>query len=197
MTKMIQTKDPYLELYAYEKMKNPSKRIVFRAYNRRVVDGIDWLEREIGMSRDKVETSDDWMAISKILEFWSRTWPNEWSDYVKSMREIRATRARKDGYSKEKGVKGMRYLGALPPRLMRLIKVYFPYQQWNREFVDKFTNNIKISKVGEKVDTWFTIPNAPQQRKDVVKEAVEKLLSELKEEKKEKNGNTKHNPRRS
>lgn len=194
---MIQTKDPYLELYAYEKMKNPSKRIVFRAYNRRVVDGIDWLEREIGMSRDKVETSDDWMAISKILEFWSRTWPNEWSDYVKSMREIRATRARKDGYSKEKGVKGMRYLGALPPRLMRLIKVYFPYQQWNREFVDKFTNNIKISKVGEKVDTWFTIPNAPQQRKDVVKEAVEKLLSELKEEKKEKNGNTKHNPRRS
>ncbi len=186
---MLNTVDPYLELYAHEKQKNPSQRIVLRAYERKYIEGIDWLERVVG-KRDKVVTSNDWMALSKILEFWTRLWPHEWQEYVQSMQEIRSTRARKDGYSREKGTTGTRYLGALPPRLMRLIKVYFPYQQWDREFVDKFTNNIKISKVGEKVDTWFTIPDAPLKR-ETTEEIIEKVMKPIKKENKiKKNGNT-------
>lgn len=188
---MLQVDDPYLGLYAYEKKHNPSKRIVLRAYKKSLVLGIDWLEREIGGGRQKVETVDDWVAISKILEFWTRGWPGEWEEYVKDMQKIRSTRARKDGYSKQKGRAGVRYLAAIPPRLMKLIKVFFPFQQWDRAFVDKFTNNIKISKVGEKVDTWFMIPDAPTVRKDIVKEAADKVILELKEEKKD--GNTRQN----
>ncbi len=194
MTNMIHQTDPYLEIYAAEKRLDPNKRIVLRAFQKRQVEGVDWLNGQIGLTRDKVETSEDWSAISKILEFWTRLWPNEWEEYVQSMQEIKGTRARSDGYSREQGRNGVRYLGALPPRLMRLIKVYFPYQQWDREFVDKFTNNIRISKVGEKIDTWFTLPDAPFKRV-TTEELIEKAVQSIKKENKikKKHGNTNTN----
>jgi hypothetical protein len=42
----------------------------------------------------------------------------------------------------------MKYVGALPNRLERLIKVIFPYQHWNKEFVNKLVKRFKIFKVG-------------------------------------------------
>lgn len=175
--KSIKTVDPFVPLYEFEKMRDPSFDYVMKPVKRADIEAVDYLNKIAGGQHSTVETVSDWGIVAKILEFWCRRWPSEWQEFAKSMSEIRATRARKDGYSREQGRHGVRYLGAIPLRLMRLIKVIFPDQQWNREFTDKFTNNIKITKVGEKMDTWFHIPEAPSFKRDIVKEAVENLKS--------------------
>ena len=146
------------------------------------VEAVDYLLRISGI-RSKVETIDDWGIIAKLFEFYTRRWPEEWANFVESIKDIRATRARKDGYSKEHGKEGTRYLASVPLYLMKLIKIIFPEQQWDREFTEKFVNNIKITRVGEKTDTWFTLPDAPKNRYNHVEEAVKKYKAE--------NGNTK------
>jgi hypothetical protein len=138
------------------------------------VDAVDYLLRISGI-RSKVETSDDWVIIAKLFEFYTRKWPLEWDNFVKEIKKTRATRARKDGYSREHGKDGTRYLASVPLYLMKLIKIIFPEQQWDREFTDKFINNIKITRVGEKTDTWFTLPDVPEKRYNHVEEAVKNL----------------------
>lgn len=183
--KSIFTVDPYE--FVYE-----PKTVRYKRYPKHVVEGVDYLVR-LSRGRTDVVTSDDWVLVAKIVEFWSRMYPQEWSDYIASMNMIKGTRARKDGYSREKGREGVRYLAAVPERLMRLIKVVFPQQQWNREFTEKFTGNIKVSRVGEKVDTWFSLPDAPNKRK-----TIDEIVSEeLKSKKKKRHGNTKQNTKRS
>jgi hypothetical protein len=148
------TQDPINDLYAingYEEL---------RPYRKSDVEAANYLVR-ISRGRQEVKTASDWGVLAKVLEFWCRRWPEEWQEFSTTVQDIRRTRARKDGYSREKGKEGVRYLGALPLRLMKLIKVVFPLQQWDRKFVEKFINNIKITRVGEKVDNWFVIPDIP------------------------------------
>ena len=149
---------------------------------RKDIEAIDYILRIAG-NRTDVRTIDDWGVVAKLLEFYSRQWPHEWAEYVQQVKDIRATRARKDGYSREKGRSGVRYLAAIPQgHFPKLFKIIFPEQTWDREFVEKFVRNIQISRVGEKIDTWFTIPNAPTQRRDIIGEAIKSI---------KKNGNTK------
>ncbi len=147
------------------------------------VEAVNYLVKISQGSRDFVTSAKDWGIVSKIFEFWTRRWPEEWLEYRSQIEAIRGTRARKDGYSKELGRGGIRYIGALPVRLMKMIKVIFPLQQWDKSFSNKFASNIQISRVGEKVDTFFTIPEITP-KIDVVEEAVKKVKKE------KKNGNT-------
>ena len=159
--------DPYEDLYQLSGLDYEMKPV-----KRSDVDAIDYLLR-IGGSREDVKTLSDWGVVAKLVEFYSRRWPEEWADYVNQIKDVRGSRARKDGYSREKGKEGTRYLAMLPGgHFPKLFKIIFPNQQWDREFTAKFVNNIKIMRVGEKIDTWFMIPNAPTKRIDVVEEAV-------------------------
>jgi hypothetical protein len=146
-----------------------------RAFRQKDVADVDYLVRISRGVREIVETSKDWGIVAKLFEFWTRRWPNEWVEYLKTIKDIRATRANKQGLSKSRGIK---YVGALPVRFQRLIQAVFPLQQFDKEFVNKLTNNIQIVKVGEKNDTWFTIPDAPSKRistTEIVEKAVKKL----------------------
>lgn len=144
----IQTVDPLAPAYnvlGYEKLK---------AFHKRDVEDANYLVRISHGKRETVETTSDWEIISKLFEFWTRRWPNEWQDYAKSIIDIKATRARKDGLSRTHEIK---YVGALPPRFMRLIKAIFKLQQFDKKFVYGLTNRIKLMKVGQKHDAWFLI----------------------------------------
>lgn len=173
----LTTHDPYKALYDMEKVGDPGFDYEMLPIKRSDLDAVDYLMKVAGGSRSTVETLSDWNVVAKIFEFWTRRWPRDWHNFASNIQDIRATRARKDGYSKEKRKEGVRYLAAVDMRLMKLIKIIFPEQQWDRKFTDKFIRNIKISRVGERVDTFFTIPNAPTKRKtsvDIVEEAVKK-----------------------
>lgn len=165
--------DPYEDLYQFSGMDYEMKPV-----KRSDVEAIDYLLKVSGI-REDVKTIDDWGVVAKLIEFYSRRWPEEWADYVVQVKEIRESRARKDGYSREKGKEGTRYLAVLPGgHFPKLFKIIFPNQQWDREFTSKFMENIKITRVGEKIDTWFTFPNAPTRRRDIIQEEISKLKAD-------------------
>lgn len=114
---------------------------------------VDYLVK-IGSGRETVETEKDWMVMAKIFEFWTRRWPDEWQEFGDAIEDIRATRLNKEGMSASRDTK---YVGALPLRLMKMIKIIFPYQQFDKKFVNKLVEKINIVKVGEKRDSWFVI----------------------------------------
>ena len=119
------------------------------------VAAIDYLV-EIGRGRQTIKTASDWAVVAKVFEFWTRRWPEEWAEFSSTIKEIKATRARKDGYSGQLGKSGVRYLAALPPRFNRLLSTIFPFQDWgDRSFMDKFIKNIKIIQVGDNDKTQF------------------------------------------
>ncbi len=174
---MIETIDPHESFYQVT-----GEPYEMRAMRRRDVMAVDYLIKVAGY-RDDVKTLSDWGVVATILEFYSRQWPQEWSEYVNQIKDIKGSRARKDGYSREKGSEGTRYLAALPGgHFPKLFKIIFPNQQWDRDFTQKFIDNIQISRVGEKIDTWFTIPSAPSKR-----ESIEDLI---KKEDNKANGDT-------
>lgn len=178
---MIDLIDPYESLY-----KITGESYEMRAVRKRDLMAVDYLIKVVGL-REDVKTIDDWGALAKCFEFYTRQWPQDWSEFAQYIKDVRETRARKDGYSREKGEEGVRYVGAIPHRLMKVIKIIFPKQQWDREFTEKFINNIKIFRVGEKTDTWFTLPNAPAKR-----ESLEDMIKKIDNK---ANGSTK--PKRS
>lgn len=142
------TVDPFAPLYnvgGYDELKMFAKKDV---------DDVNYLVRISRGKRDVVSGDKDWAVVAKLFEFWTRRWPNEWQEFGKTIIDIRATRARKDGKSKTGEIK---YLGALPPRFIRLIKAIFPLQQFDKKFVYELTKRIKIVRVGEKHDSWFVI----------------------------------------
>jgi hypothetical protein len=163
--------DPYEDLYTLSGVETQI------AVKKSDIDAIDYLLR-IGGSREDVKTLSDWGVVAKIVEFWSRRWPTEWSEFVGQMKDIKDSRARKDGYSKVKGREGTRYMAAIPLRLMKLIKIIFPNQQWDRTFTNKFMDNIKIVRVGQKIDTWFSIPSAPTHREDIISKLVNSIKAD-------------------
>ena len=109
---------------------------------------------KIGSGRQSVKSESDWLVISKIFEYWTRRWPNEWQEFGSTIKDIRATRLNKQGMSASGDTK---YVGALPLRLMKLIQIIFPFQQFNKKFVNQLVNKINIVKVGERNDSWFVI----------------------------------------
>ena len=119
------------------------------------IEAIDYLIK-ISKGAKSVKTASAWGVVAKVFEFWTRRWPNEWNEFASSIKDIKATRLRKDGKSKGGGIK---YIGALPLRFERLIKAVFPEQKFDKKFVYKLVKNIEIIKVGERNDAFFYIPN--------------------------------------
>lgn len=172
----LQTSDPFEALY------DPAT-VQYARVPKHIVQQIDKLVVE-SRGRTDVQTESDWVLVSKIFEFWTRAFPNEWAEFAEQIRLIKDTRLNKQGYSQSREI---RYVGALPIRFERLIKTCFPNQQFDKSFMSKLTNHIKIVRVGEKLDTWFTIPKAPQIRRSVDEIVGDSVKSD--------NGNTKPDPK--
>ena len=117
------------------------------------LQAIDHLVK-IGSGRLSVKSESDWVVISKIFEFWTPRWPEEWQEFGSTIKDIKATRLNKQGYSDSRDT---RYVGAIPVRLMKLIQTIFPFQQFNKKFVSELTKRINIVQVGERNDSWFVI----------------------------------------
>lgn len=117
------------------------------------LQAIDHLVK-IGSGRQSVKSDSDWMVISQIFEFWTRRWPHEWQEFGEQIKAIKATRLNKQGMSESRDTK---YVGALPIRLMKLIQIIFPFQQFDKKFVYALTKRIKIVQVGERNDSWFIV----------------------------------------
>lgn len=117
------------------------------------IQAIDYLIK-ISKGKEKVRSDKDWVILSKVFEWWTRRWPEEWQDFAETIELIKETRLNKSGMS---GSGEIKYVGALPPRFERILKTIFPLQEFDKKFVNKLAKKIKITQVGDKKDTWFVI----------------------------------------
>ena len=140
----IQTVDPYLPHYIYEKATNPKTRLVWRVYAKDIVRTIDKIVEMARGQRDKVKSGKDWEIVEELLKFFAVKWPAEFNEFRSAIPDIRSSR-RDGGYSENKEIK---YVGALPVRFMRLIKAVFPEQQFDKKFIYKLVRRIPLFRVG-------------------------------------------------
>lgn len=140
---MIQTVDPYLSHYVYEKDSNPNAPIVWRQFKKKHVDIIDHIVEISRGEREDVKTIKDWEVVGELLKFFAEEWPHEFNPFKQQMAEIRNSR-RAGGYSETREI---RYVAALPPRFERMIKAIFPNQQFDKKFVNKLANKFSVFRV--------------------------------------------------
>jgi len=136
--------DPFLAVYKYEKMEHPEKKLWWLAVKEKDVDDVDKLVELSHGNRETVERPQDWVILEELLKFFINRWPEEFTEFKKTVPQIRASR-RKGGYTQNKE---MMYLASLPPRFERLIKAVFPRQQFDKDFIYKLIRRYKVFSIG-------------------------------------------------
>lgn len=136
--------DPYFEFYAAHKETHPESKIMLRAFKKKDVEDVDELLKISRGFRDEVKTESDWNVVAQLVIFYIKRWPEDWMQFRDTMPDIRQSR-RNGGYSASREIK---YVGALPLRLERLIKAIFPHNQVNKKFLYQFIRRFKIFQVG-------------------------------------------------
>lgn len=122
---------------------DPEFSFELRQIRREFVDAVDHLIKIIG-DRDSITTEGDWSALNSVIEFYIARWPEDFKQFATSIPEIRESR-NEGGYSESREI---RYVGALPHKLERLIKLCFPYQEFNKDFIYKLIKRVRLFKVG-------------------------------------------------
>lgn len=139
----IQTVDPYLPHYVYEKSVHPDQPLVWKQFRKKDVTDVDRIVALSQGKRDLVKSMKDWEVVGELLEFYSERWPQEFAEFRSAMPDIRATR--RPGAKSKSGE--MMYVGAIPPRFMRIMQAVFPLQQFDKKFVWKLVRRIPLFKV--------------------------------------------------
>jgi nitrous oxide reductase len=136
--------DPYLDLYKAEKIMDPDAIIVAKQYQKHLVDAVDRIVELAHGQRDFVKSENDWLVVEDLLRFFASQWPMEWHEFKTSIPDIRRTRS-EGGYSQTKEIK---YIASVPPRFMKMVKVIFPAQEWDKKFMTKFIKRFPLFKIG-------------------------------------------------
>jgi hypothetical protein len=143
-TTQLDTVDPYVQHYVYEKMADPTAHIVWKQYEKRLVDKTNRIIELAHGERDVVKSMSDWTVVGELLKFWYEEYPLEYQEFKSSVIDARRSR-NSDGYSTTREIK---YVGALPPRFMKMIQVIFPFQQFDKAFISKLIKRFPMFKVG-------------------------------------------------
>lgn len=143
MSKIIQP-DQFITHYAYEKETNPDAQIVLRQFRRKYVEAIDHIVELAHGERDFVTSDSDRKVMEELIKFFAEEWPEEFAEFKATILDIRSTR-NEGGYSENKE---MKYVGAIPPRLAKMMKAIFPAQQWDKKFVNKLVKKFPLFNVG-------------------------------------------------
>lgn len=142
MNKLI-IPDAYESTYSAMQQMDPSFQYTHIPVRRDKVEAIDKLLEEVG-PRELIQTEEDYGALEKVFKFYTTFWPEDAVSFKKAIPDIRSSR-NEGGYSQSKETK---FVGAIPPILMRLIKIAFPMQQWDKNFSNTFVKRYKTFNVG-------------------------------------------------
>lgn len=140
----LETPDPYISHYIYEKTVNPQAKLYWKAYRKRQVDMANKIVELAHGEREVVKSGKDWEIVGELLKFFATEWPGEYKQFESTIPDIRASR-RAGGYSESGEI---RYVGALPLRFMKMIQVIFPFQQFDKQFVNNLVKRIPVLRVG-------------------------------------------------
>ena len=134
--------DGHLINYIEALKQDPSKKLWWLQVKKSDVEAVDYLVKICGGHRESVKTAKDWEVVTTICDFFAKRWPEEFIEFKSTVPDIRHTRR-----SGGKSTLGTIYLGALPPRLMKLLGIVFTKIQWNRTFVDNLLRKVPLLKI--------------------------------------------------
>lgn len=138
----ITTPDPLVDLYRFEETENNTP-VEFKWHRK---SDVEFADRIIAFGkRDTVKTEEDWGVISELFKFFIKRFPAEWADFEKNINDVRRSR-NPGGYSKTKEIQ---YLASIPLRFERMIRTVFPFQQFDKKFVNSLVKRYKILKVAK------------------------------------------------
>lgn len=143
--KDLEQLDPFMPIYVHEKMNDPNARFVMRQIREDFVKYVDHLllERKRLACNEEVRQDKDWELLKYAFTTFAKNWPMEYSEFKDQIATIRHTR-RDKAYSQSKE---MQYVGALPFRFERIIKVLFPMQNVDKKFIWELVRRMKVFKV--------------------------------------------------
>ena len=139
----IQTVDPFISIYAYEKQTKPEKTLVWRQFKEKDVKDVDRLVELSHGNRDVIKTQKDWEIFGDLVTFYAERWPQEFNEFRQTIKDVRSSR-KKDAYSESKEIL---YVGSLPLRFMRIVKAIFPMQEFNKKFIWNMIKRFPIFKI--------------------------------------------------
>lgn len=84
-------------------------------------------------SKDSVVTSGDWETVIYIFKVWETLYPQQASDFYKSMSFFRSHET--TGVAKDKGGATIQHQLEVPQQFYLMFKVFFPKQKWDKKFV--------------------------------------------------------------
>lgn len=145
MNDQVEQLDPFMPLYVHEKSKNPDTKFALRAFKEpdvMFVDSLIKLHKE-GACNEVVKQDKDWDVVKAAFEYFAKRWPGEFTEFKDSMNLIRQTR--KNKAKSESGE--IMYVGALPLRFERIVKIMFPSQQIDKRFIWKLVQKMPIFRV--------------------------------------------------
>ena len=142
--RIVKAPDKYEEFYAAHKLTHPEDPLVLRAFRQRDIDDVDRLIEISKGHREDIKTESDWNVVANLVVFYIQRWGAEWTEFRNSLPDIRQSRG-SGGYSRSREIK---YVGAIPLRLERLIKAIFPNYQMNKKFLYQFIRRFRVFQVG-------------------------------------------------
>jgi len=135
--------DPFIAQYVYEKQTHPEKTLVWRQFKEEDVQAIDKIVELSHGERTEIKSQKDWEIFTELLGFYQKRWPEEFIQFIETIKEIRSSRKR-SAYSDSKEIL---YVGSIPLRFMKIIKAIFPDQQFNKKFIWNMVRRFPIFKV--------------------------------------------------
>jgi len=101
-----------------------------------LVEGLDTIFIRFGRPEADFKSLVFWDMIGQIIQVWMKTFPQEYKDWIHDVKlDLAVERSLGELVKKNKGLK--KAIG-FPPRLFRMIKIYFPLiKVQNKKFIKK------------------------------------------------------------
>lgn len=121
-----------------ELMNDPN--IEYRLRHRKDIEAVNSIVKLASGERATVKSESDWRVVGELVKFYVTRYPQEAESFLQTMKHIRSQRSSGGKVKAVNSFNEISYLGAFPEdgRLMKMIKIIFPYQSFNKEFMYKF-----------------------------------------------------------
>lgn len=124
----------------------------FVPYEWPIVRFVDYIiDKRIELGRPTMITNENhWNLLELIIKGWSDLYPKHSHDFFQHMRTIRS-HANHLGVAREKGGATLQHQVEIPEKLYSLIRIAFPNQKWDKNFILKFARRMPAFMGADKI----------------------------------------------
>ena len=123
----------------------------YEPFRKEIVDAVDAIvlaAKKNGSYSKRVETQADWKTMTTIVRVYATIFESDYRDFIKNLKKTKESLKTEHAHDKE-GEAIVQHQLSVPQMLYILIKVIFPDQKWDKDFVARFSRRYDQFKVPE------------------------------------------------